>query len=125
MTERERAVKWSTFLYIYMFTGRVLDLATTYINIYLYGEVEANPHMAGLIPCPHLLVTVQLLLLLGHYALALFFQKQLTALLRLFRVRNPDKKSRLATLLFATPTWIGFINNVLPGRPLANLLYPP
>jgi len=117
--------KWGMLLYFYMFTGRVLDWATTYVNIYLYGEVEANPYMAGLIPYPHLFVSAQLLLLMGYYALALLFQRQLTSLFKHFRVKNPDKKARLATLLFATPAWIGFINNTMPGRPLSSLLYPP
>jgi len=116
--------KWNMLLYIYMLAGRVLDWATTYINIYLHGEVEANPLMAGLIPYPHLYVTVQLVLFLVQYILALLLQRQLQSLFRLFRVQNPDKKAKLTVFLFSSLAWIGFINNVTPGRPLASLIYP-
>jgi hypothetical protein len=116
--------KWNMLLYIYMLAGRVLDWVTTYINIYLHGEVEANPSMAGLIPYPHLYVTVQLVLLLVQYILALLLQRQLLSLFRLFRVQNPDKKAKLTVFLFSSLAWIGFINNVTPGRPLASLIYP-
>lgn len=116
--------KWNMFLYIYMLAGHVLDWVTTYINIYLHGEVEANPLMAGLIPYPHLYVTVQLVLFLVQYILALLLQRQLLSLFRLFRVKNPNKKAKLTVFLFSSLAWIGFINNVTPGRPLASLIYP-
>jgi hypothetical protein len=119
------SVKWDMLLYFYMFAGRVLDWVTTYINIYLHGEAEANPNMASLIPYPHLYVTVQLLLFLVQYILALFLQRQLLSLFRLFRVKKPDKKAKLSVFLYSSQAWIGFINNVTPGRPLASLIYPP
>jgi len=123
--ETPDAVKWSMLLYFYMLAGRVLDWATTYINIYFHGEVEANPNMASLIPYPHLFVAVQLLLFLAQYILALLLHRQLLSLFRLFRVKNPDRKARLSVFLFGSLAWIGFINNVTPGRPLASLIYPP
>uniref|UniRef100_A0A7C1GP75 Uncharacterized protein n=1 Tax=Thermofilum adornatum TaxID=1365176 RepID=A0A7C1GP75_9CREN len=116
--------KWGVLLYFYMLAGHVLDRVTTYINIYFHGEVEANSNMASLIPYPHLYVAVQLILFIVQYILVLLLQRQLLSLFRLFRIQNPDACVRAMVFQFCSQAWIGFINNITPGRPLASLIYP-
>jgi len=104
------------------------DYISTYYNIYVLGEVEANPFMAVLVPNPIALMVAQLALTaLFLYLLSFLYIKFPGIVIQ--SVKNKRlasfllKASRIAVYALAVLSWLGFINNIEPHRFVANTLY--
>ena len=118
-----------TWLILFVFVGRVADYISTYYNIYVLGEVEANPFMAKLVPNPVALMAAQLALTTLFLCMLSFLYIQFPDIVRQ-SVKNKAlasfliRASRIAVYVLAAISWLGFINNIEPHRFVANTLYP-
>jgi small-conductance mechanosensitive channel len=115
-------------LSLFVFIGRIADYISTYYNIYVLGEVEANPFMAVLVPNPIALMVAQLMLTALFVYLLSFLYTRYPDIVRQ-NVKNKAlasflvKASRITVYVLAIISWLGFINNIEPHRLVANTLY--
>jgi hypothetical protein len=115
-------------LYLFVFIGRIADYISTYYNIYVLGEVEANPFMAMLVTNPIALMVAQLTLTTLFVCLLSFLYTRYPDIVRQ-NISNKTlasfliKASRITVYALAITSWLGFINNIEPYRLVANTLY--
>ena len=115
-------------LALFVFIGRIADYISTYYNIYVLGEVEANPFMAMLVPNPIALMVTQLALTALFISLIYFLYVRYPEVVGQ-SVKNKAlasfllRASRTAVYVLAAISWLGFINNIEPHRFVATTLY--